>query len=244
MGRLPTLERLARALGVPLDEAALDRFERYRALLLDWNQRINLTRVTDPQQVEVKLFADSLALLPYIRRYCATRLERGSGRLVDIGSGAGFPGIPAKIVEPSLDVVLIEATSKKVAFLNAAIEALELGGVRAVHSRAEELAHDRAYRGRFDLVTARGVARLTTLLEYCLPYCRPGGWGIFPKGRDAQAEADEAANALRTLKARLVGVEPVPIPELSGTAIVTVEQIGAVPATYPRRAGMPSKRPL
>ncbi|MDI3339873.1 MAG: 16S rRNA (guanine(527)-N(7))-methyltransferase RsmG [Sphaerobacter sp.] len=243
MTALPTLTRLAEALGVPLDDAALDRFARYRDLLLDWNQRVNLTRVTDPTEVELRLFADSLLLVPYLRRFReanpATPL-----RLVDVGSGGGFPGIPLKIALPDLDVTLVDATAKKVAFLDAAIAALGLADARAVHGRAEELGHLPDYRGRFDVVTARAVARLPTLLEYCLPLLRPGGLGLFPKGRDATAEAAEARTALATLHARLVAVDPAPLEELAGTAIVVVEQTMPVPASYPRRAGLPAKRPL
>ncbi len=244
MAPLPTLERLARDLGVPLDGAALDRFARYRDLLLEWNRRANLTSVTDPEEVEVKLFADSLALCPAIARFRATGGGQDALRLADIGAGAGFPGLALKIADPSLEVVLIEATGKKVAFMEAAIQALALEGARAVHGRAEELAHRPEYRGRFDVVTARAVARLPTLLEYCLPFCRPGGLGLFPKGRDAQAEAEDASRALATLQARLVGVEPVAVPDLAGTTIVTVEQVGPAPKEYPRRAGLPAKRPL
>jgi len=243
MTALPTLTRLAEALGVALDATAFDRFARYRDLLLDWNQRVNLTRVTEPTEVEIRLFADSLLLVPYLRRF--REAHPGTPpRLADVGTGGGFPGIPLKIAMPDFDLTLIEATGKKVAFLDAAIAALDLPGARAVHGRAEDLAHLPDYRGRFDLVTARAVARIPTLLEYCLPLLRPGGWGLFPKGRDAEEETAEAANALATLNARLLAVDPAPVPELAGTKIVVVEQIKPVPSKYPRRAGLPAKRPL
>lgn len=243
MIQLPTLERLASALGVTLTTEALAHFAHYRDLLLDWNKRVNLTRVTDPVEVEVRLFADALLLLPYIRQFHAANPSEPL-RLVDIGAGAGFPGLPLKIAEPELDVLLIEGTGKKVAFMEATIAELGLTGVRAVHGRAEDLAHQPEHRGRFDLVTARAVARLPTLLEFCLPFLRRGGWGLFPKGREAQIEVDEAAQALKTFQARVIGVEPAPLPELAGTTVVLVEQAGVVPKKYPRRAGMPVKRPL
>lgn len=244
MPELLTLQRLAASLTVALDVRALERFALYRDLLLDWNQRVNLTRITEPGEVELRLFGDALALHPYVRRQAEAHPAARARRLIDVGSGAGFPGLPLKIVDPTLDVVLLEATGKKVTFLEAAIAELELDGVRAVHGRAEDFAHQSAFRARFDLVTARGVARLPTLLEVCLPFLRPGGWGIFPKGRDAAVEASDSANALATLGARLLAVDPAPLPELEGTVIVVAEQVGPVPSGYPRRAGLPVKHPL
>ena len=244
MAEFPTLEHVAVALGVPLDARAVERLVLYRDLLLDWNRRVNLTRVTEPREVEVRLFADALALYPYLRRQAEAHPVNRARRLIDVGSGAGFPGLPLKIVDPALEVVLLEATGKKVTFLDAAIAALDLDGVRAVHGRAEDTAHQPAFRARFDLVTARGVARLPTLLEFCLPFCRRGGWGIFPKGRDAASEAAESANALATLGARFLAVDPSPLPELEGTIVVVAEQVGSPPPVYPRRAGLPVKRPL
>ncbi|HET9017896.1 MAG TPA: 16S rRNA (guanine(527)-N(7))-methyltransferase RsmG [Thermomicrobiaceae bacterium] len=238
------LRAVANTLGVPLEPDAVERFTRYRDLLLDWNRRVNLTRVTDPVEVEVRLFADALALYPFLQRQRMSHPVARPRRLIDVGSGGGFPGLPLKIVDPTLDVVLLEATGKKVTFLEAAIAELDLDGVRAVHGRAEEYAHQPAFRARFDLVTARGVARLPTLLEFCLPFLRPGGWGIFPKGRDAETEASDSARALETLGGQLVAVEPIPLPELSGSVIVAVEQASPAPSTYPRRAGLPVKRPL
>jgi 16S rRNA (guanine527-N7)-methyltransferase len=243
MQQLVMLERIAAALGVPLDSVALDRFGRYADLLLDWNRRFNLTRVTDVEGVQTKLFGDALALFPYIARYQASRHRTGNLRLVDVGSGAGFPGLPLKIAQPDLDVVLIEATGKKVRFLEAVVAELGLKAV-AIHGRAEDLAHRPGLRGRFDISVARAVARLSALLELCMPFCHPGGWGLFPKGADARAEAAGMDRALKTLRARLFDVQPVGPPELAGTMIVAIEQVGRIPAEYPRRAGVPSKQPL
>ena len=236
------LKRLAEQLGEPLYSSQLAAFARYGELILEWNRRVNLTSVSDWDELQVRLFADSLALAPYVRQACA---EAGDAcRLIDIGTGAGIPGIPLKLVLPWIEVTLVEATGKKVAFLEAAIQALELSSVRAVHARAETLAHDAGYRGVFDVATARAVAPLPALLELCLPFCRPGGWGIFPKGAGVDGEVAGARRALEILGARLVAVEPVQIEALRGTTIVVVRLERPVPERYPRRPGMPAKRPL
>src|SRR6266446_1507536 len=150
----------------------LQQFLRYRQELLDWNTRMNLTAITDPGEVLIKHFLDSLSLLIVY--------DRPGTRLLDIGAGAGFPGLPLKIARPQWHVTLLEATGKKVTFLRHVIETLQLKNVVAVHGRAEELAHNAEYRAAFDIVTARAVASISTLLEYGAPYCRVGGQVILP----------------------------------------------------------------
>src|SRR6266567_6930016 len=151
----------------------LQQFLRYRQELLDWNTRVNLTAITDPEEVLIRHFLDSLSLL--------IDYDEPQTRLLDIGAGAGFPGLPLKIVRPAWQVVLLEATGKKVTFLQHIIETLKPKDVLAVHGRAEELAHKPEYRASFDVVTARAVATLPTLLEYAAPFCRIGGQIILPK---------------------------------------------------------------
>jgi len=236
------LQRLAEQLGERLNAAQLASFCRYGQLILWWNQRLNLTAIRDWNALQLRLFADSLALAPHVRQACAE--AAGPCRLIDIGAGAGIPGIPLKLALPWLDVTLVEATGKKVVFLERAIEDLGLRGATAVHARAETLAHDPHYRGAFDVVTARAVAPLPALLELCLPFCRPGGWGVFPKGTDVESELARSSRALALLGARLVAVEPIPIEELHGTVLVVVRQEQPVPPKYPRRPGIPAKRPL
>ena len=158
----------------------VEQFFLYRQELLEWNARFNLTAITDPGDVLVKHFLDLLALL---RVY-----DLEDARVLDIGAGAGFPGLALKMMQPRWHVVLLEATGKKVTFLRHMIEVLRLRDVEAVHGRAEELAHRREYRGAFDMVTARGVATLPTLLEYAAPFCRVGGQMIFPKKGDLAGE--------------------------------------------------------
>lgn len=244
MQSLPLLRAKSIELGLALDATALERFETFRALLIEWNERFNLTRVTDPDEIERRLFLDSLALSPLLQRHRIASRVSGNLRLVDIGTGAGFPGLPLKIADPSIELTLIDATAKKVGFLEEAIRVLGLGGVRAVHGRSEELAHDAEYRSAFDVVIARAVAKLPTLIELCMPFCGPRGWGLFPKGSDIEAEVESAANALMTLRSKLVSVESPRMPELRGTTIVVIEQVGKPPKLYPRRAGLPAKSPL
>ena len=192
---LALLPAAARAEDLSLTDAQLRQFTRYRDLLLDWNARINLTAVSDPVEVERRLFLDGLRLLPAIDRVSS---GQAAPRLIDIGSGGGFPGLVLKIARPALDVTLVDATGKKVRFLDDVIASLELEGVRARQARAEELGHDKRCREMFDLVTARAVAPLPVLLEYAMPLLRVGGVGLFPKGRDLAAELAAAKAAAAT----------------------------------------------
>jgi 16S rRNA (guanine527-N7)-methyltransferase len=244
MPQFPLLRMRSPELGLALDETMLERLATYSALLLEWNQRFNLTRVTDADEIETKLFLDSLALYPLLQRHRVASRVSGALRLVDVGTGAGFPGIPLKIADPSIELTLIDATAKKVGFLQEVIRTLELTGVRAIHGRAEEIAQDRAFRSSFDVVVARAVARVPVLVEICMPFCGPRGWGIFPKGRDIETEVASASGALTKLRSKLIGIEIPPVPELPGTTFVIVEQVGKPPALYPRRVGLPAHDPL
>jgi 16S rRNA (guanine527-N7)-methyltransferase len=244
MTQLPLLMAKSAELGLNLNETAIDRFIAFRTLLLEWNQRFNLTRVTDPDEIEIRLFLDSLALYPLLQRHRVASRVTGTLRLVDVGTGAGFPGLPLKIADPSIELTLVDATAKKVGFLDEAIRTLRLTGVRAIHGRSEEITHDAAFRSSFDVVIARAVAKLPVLVEICMPFCGPRGWGIFPKGRDIEDEVASASNAMMKLRSKLIGVETPVVPELGGTTFVIIEQVGKPPALYPRRAGLPANDPL
>lgn len=244
MQSMTTLRRLGTGLDISLDDEAFERFEQFKNLLLDWNSRTNLTRITDPEEIQVKLFGDALGLIPWINRFVKTLGSDQRPRLIDVGAGAGFPGLPLKIAMPNIEMVLIEATGKKVAFVNAAIAELGLTRISAIHGRSEELARDPMLRGRFDVVTARALARLPALLELCLPFLRPGGIGLFPKGRDARTEVEEAVNALKALNAEFVALQPSTLPEYAGSNLVIVRQRSRIPAQFPRRVGVPTRSPL
>ncbi|HET7094601.1 MAG TPA: 16S rRNA (guanine(527)-N(7))-methyltransferase RsmG, partial [Thermomicrobiales bacterium] len=228
----------ALAEGSPLDAAQWERLARYRDLLLAWNGRFNLTAITDPIEVERRLFLDSLRLLPAIDRLTAGQAEP---RLIDIGSGGGFPGLALKIARPALQVTLVDATGKKVRFLEQAIAALGLTGARALQARAEDLGRDAAFRDAFDLVTARAVAPLPVLLEYATPLLRIGGSGLFPKGRDLAAELAAGEDAARLIGARIESAELLPGGE---TRLVETRKHAPTPANYPRRTGLPTQAPL
>ncbi|HEU0114243.1 MAG TPA: 16S rRNA (guanine(527)-N(7))-methyltransferase RsmG, partial [Thermomicrobiales bacterium] len=211
---------------------------RYRDLLLGWNRRFNLTAVTDPIEVERRLFLDSLRLVPTIDGLTAGQTEP---RLIDIGSGGGFPGLALKIARPRLDVTLIDATGKKVRFLEEAIAALDLTGAQALQARAEDLGRDERFRGAFDLVTARAVAPLPVLLEYAMPLLRVGGAGLFPKGREIAAELAAGEGAAAILGARIESADLLPGGE---TRLVETRKRAPTPADYPRRTGLPAQAPL
>jgi 16S rRNA (guanine527-N7)-methyltransferase len=227
----------ARALGLDLTPAQLDLFARYQAILLDWNTRINLTAIAAPEDVQRKHFLDSLT--------CLAVLPPGPLRLIDVGSGAGFPGLPLILARPELSVVLLEATGKKAKFLEHVVAELGLAGVRIVNARAEEAGQDRVERERYDWAVARAVAPLPELAEYLLPLVRVGGFALAQKGRDAAAEAAGAARALKRLGGRLAEVRRVFVPGLEDErALIVVEKVTPTPKQYPRRPGEPRKNPL
>ena len=233
----------AAALGIALDEEQLARFRRYGEVLLAANERMNLTAITDPAQVQTLHFLDALTLVPPIRAWCA-RAANDAPTLIDVGSGAGVPGIPLKIALPGLRATLFDATGKRVRFLQQTIADLGLRGIGAVQGRAEELGRDPEWREQFDLVTARALARLPTLLEWCLPFARVGGLVLAPKAGDLAAELAQGARAARLLGGNVLGAELVALASLPGRAIVPIEKIERTPPRYPRGAGLPAKQPL
>ena len=215
----------------------LEQFVRYREELLEWNTRINLTAITDPDEVLLKHFLDSLSLLLVY--------DRPAARLLDIGAGAGFPGLPLKIVRPQWLVLLLEATGKKVAFMRHVIETLQLRDVIALHGRAEELGHDVGYRASFDVVTARAVASLPTLLEYAAPFCRVGGQIILPRKGDLVEELAQGKRAAGQVGAVLRDDVAVTLAGLEdGRRLLVWEQVKECPAQFPRSGAVIAKRPL
>jgi len=245
------MRRLAegsRSFGLTLTATQINRFQRYREQLLEWNQRFNLTAIEDPEQVEIRHFLDSLSCLQALSHVSDMPLSGWLAkrpRALDIGSGAGFPGLPLKIVWPNLELTLLESTEKKVRFLDHIVRSLSLTSVNTVHSRAETLAHEPEHREAYDLVVARAVAELPVLLEYALPFCRRGGMLLAQKGEAASAEAIASERALAILGGKLRRIVPIEVPGLAETRFVmVVEKTAPTPGQYPRRPGMPKKKPL
>ncbi|RRR68995.1 MAG: 16S rRNA (guanine(527)-N(7))-methyltransferase RsmG [Candidatus Viridilinea halotolerans] len=222
--------------GLHLTTQQLAQFAAYAAALVRWNEHTNLTTITQREAIYVRHFLDSLALAPH--------LGRKPTSLVDLGSGAGFPGLPLKLVYPELTLLLVDSVGKKTAFLQHVVAHLGLEGVRVVTGRAEELGHDPGERERHSLVTARAVADLRVLVEYAMPLLHLGGRLIAPKGRDAAHEADAAAVALAQLGGSLNAIVPVQLPGLDPRALIVIEKISPTPSRYPRPNGIPVRRPL
>jgi 16S rRNA (guanine527-N7)-methyltransferase len=228
----------ANKLGIRLTEGQLDKFRIYCDELIAWNQRFNLTAITERDQILLKHFLDSLTLL---------LVWRGSSQAsaVDVGAGAGFPGIPLKIACPGLRLTLIEATGKKVEFLQHVAERLKLEQVTIIHGRAEDIGQQTAHRERHALVLARAVAALPELLEYGLPFAELGGVMIAHKGAAAHHEVNESGHALSVLGGKLERIVRVELPGVTeDRQLVIVRKAARTPDNYPRRAGIPHKRPL
>ena len=236
---LATLRQGAAGLGLPLSASQLDQFERYQALLLAWNQRMNLISTADPETIQRRHFLDSLS--------CATATGDLDGRrLVDVGSGAGFPGVPLKIIYPQMRLTLVESVSKKARFLEAVSDALALDGVSVIVVRAEVLGRQPDHRAGYDWALARALAPMTVLAELLLPLCRIGGHILAQKGVNAPAEVEAATQAIQILGGGPARLQPVRLPdqEDEGSILVIVEKIAETPDRYPRRTGVPAKRPL
>jgi 16S rRNA (guanine527-N7)-methyltransferase len=227
----------ARELDLDLSPAQLDQFARYADLLIDWNLRFNLTAIVDPREIVIKHFLDSLSALRSI--------PPGPIKLIDVGAGAGLPGIPIKLVRPDVSLTLVEATRKKCDFLQAVVDDLRLDQVHVVNARAEEAGRLEEHREQYDIAIARAVAEMPTLIEYLLPFVKIGGLALAQKSKEAEKETQRATTAIVTLGGRLREVAPVVVPELNEARyLVVVEKLDRTPEKYPRRVGVPSKKPL
>ncbi|HZG57280.1 16S rRNA (guanine(527)-N(7))-methyltransferase RsmG [Paenibacillus sp.] len=233
-----SFRRLLAERSVTVTDRQLEQFELYYRELVDWNERMNLTAITEKEQVFLKHFYDSLTLSFY---YPLDKVNM----LADIGSGAGFPSIPLKIMFPHLRVTIVDSLQKRIGFLQSLAETLGLQDVECVHARAEDAARLPAHRDRYDLVTARAVARMNVLAEFCLPFARTGGAFVAMKGSDPAEELREAGFALKALGGEFVSDHAFELPhDGSGRHIVIVRKTKPTPGKYPRKAGVPLKLPL
>jgi 16S rRNA (guanine527-N7)-methyltransferase len=229
-------------LGIKLDSRQVKQFELYYQELVEWNKRINLTAITDYSSVQVKHFLDSLTVT------LALSEEEVAGQdfnIIDIGTGAGFPGVPLKIVFPQPRLVLIEPTTKKTGFLHHIVRKLELENVEVLNSRAEEAAHLPLYREQFTLVLSRAVALLPTLVELTLPFCRIGGRFIAQKKGEIDQEVNRAEKAIAVLGGKLDQIKKIELNEFDDARhLVIIDKICPTPGKYPRRSGLPKRRPI
>jgi 16S rRNA (guanine527-N7)-methyltransferase len=227
-----------RQLGLRLTRSQLLTLSLYERELVDWNTRFNLTAIRDPQEIHIKHFLDSLTCLMALR-------ESPIERLIDVGTGAGFPGIPIKIIYPKMQLTLVESVGKKAEFCRHVVKILDLHGVEVVQERAEALGQNPSYRQQYDWGVARAVAILPVLAEYLLPLVRVGGSMLAMKGESGPAEAHSAERALRVLGGHLRQLMPVTLPGVvEERYLVVIDKVAATPNGYPRKVGVPAKRPL
>ena len=229
-------KKLAKDINVEINDEEINEFSIYMDLLLEWNEKINLTAITEKNEIILKHFIDSLTIYKYIKE---------NDKIADVGTGAGFPGIPLAIMKNKNEVNLVDSLNKRINFLNEVIQKIELENVMAIHSRAEDLGKDKKYREKFDIVTSRAVANLTVLVEYLLPLVDVGGYCICMKGPNIEEELNQSKFAIRTLGGKIEKVEKIILPDSDFERnIVIIKKEQYTDKRYPRKAGMPLKNPL
>jgi 16S rRNA (guanine527-N7)-methyltransferase len=232
------LQKAAAEYGINLTETQIAQYNRYFELLIEWNEKINLTAITAPKDVAIKHIIDS------ITAYDAALFREGT-TVIDVGTGAGFPGLPLKIFCPEIKLTLMDSLNKRIKFLQTVVEELGLTDVECVHARAEEGARNKKYRESFDIAVSRAVARLPVLCEYCLPFVKKGGHFIALKGMQYNDEAEEAVKAIKVMGGSRTEIRPVKLPEIDDKrAVIIINKTMPTPKTYPRKAGTPTKNPI
>lgn len=222
---------------IVFDDYNFDLFEKYYDLLISWNSKINLTSIVDKEDVIIKHFVDSVALLSFI--------DISNSSLLDVGTGAGFPGLPLKILCQNCLVTLVDSLNKRISFLDEVIDTLGLTGINTVHARAEDAAHDLKFRGCFDISVSRAVAGLNVLSEYCLPFVKNNGYFISYKSGNVDDEVAKAENAVRTLGGKIERIERFCLPHSDyERSLIFIKKVTDTPDRFPRKAGVPLKKPL
>ena len=230
------MNKYAKDIDIMFTDEQINKFYNYMNLLIEWNEKINLTAITEPEDIIIKHFIDSLTINKYIN---------GNSTLADVGTGAGFPGIPLKIYRPDLNIFLVDSLNKRINFLNEVIDKLGLNNISTVHARVEDFGKNKQYREHFDYVTARAVANLTVLSEYLLPIVKVCGKCICMKGSDVEDEIKSSQNAFKILGGNLEFVDKFFLPNTDILRhIILIDKVKNTPAKYPRKAGIPVKEPL
>lgn len=230
------LKNGTKELGIELNKMQYEQLEQYAGLLVSWNEKMNLTAITDDEGIATKHFLDSL-----------TALKTGhiNGKVIDVGTGAGFPGLVLKIAKPEINLTLLDSLNKRINFLKAVGDELRLDGIDYVHARAEDGGRDRKYRGQFDTVVSRAVANLTVLAEWCLPFLKQGGYFLALKGPLADEELMNAQRAIKILGGKVEDVieAKIPFTDLKHRIII-IKKVGQTPLKYPRKPGIATKTPI
>lgn len=230
-------EEILKEYNIDINPEQINQFEIYKKLLLEWNEKINITRITEAQEIYIKHFLDSLTLIN-------TGLIKEGKSLIDIGTGGGFPGLPLKIMYPGLKISLMDSLNKRIIFLQEVIKELNLKNIEAVHGRAEEYGRKEDYREKFDLVTNRALANMSSLAEYSLPFVKKSGYFIAMKGSEYKEEVKEAKNAIDILGGKIVDIKEIRLPGEILHSLIIVEKIRETPKKYPRAGGKPRTKPL
>lgn len=234
------MEEECSQIGVTLSEKQMEQFFQYYEMLIQWNEVMNLTAITEMDQVVTKHFVDSMSLVKAVSELGSKEI-----RIMDLGTGAGFPGIPLKIAFPNLKLTLLDSLNKRVKFLNEVIGALGLEEIEAVHGRAEDFGRNPEYRGQFDLCVSRAVANLATLSEYCMPFVKVGGAFIPYKSGKVEEELNQARGAVKLLGGKIENTVSFELPKTEGErTLVVIRKVESTAKKYPRKAGMPGKEPL
>lgn len=233
------LKEEVKQMGIGLTDHQIDQFYNYYELLIHWNSMVNLTAITQMDEVVTKHFVDSLSLKKII-----VDIEQKQRKLIDVGTGAGFPGIPLKIAFPELEITLLDSLNKRVKFLNEVIENLQLDGIIAIHGRAEDLGRDHVSRETYDLCVSRAVANLATLSEYCMPFVKTGGYFVPYKSGKLEEELATGKGAVKKLSGEIEDILTFTLPNADERCLVKIRKTGVMSKKYPRKAGMPSKEPL
>ncbi len=229
------LKEKAKKIDIILEEKQVEQFYKYMNLLLEWNEKINLTAITEPKEIILKHFIDSLTIQKYIKE---------EQKVIDVGTGAGFPGIPISIIKNETKITLLDSLNKRINFLNEIVSSLQLKNIKTVHARVEEFAKNKKERESYDIATSRAVAPLNILLEYLLPLVKVGGYCICMKGSSID-EIKEAENALKILGGEIEKIENINLPDSDiQRNIIVVKKVKQTPLKYPRKPGTPSKEPI
>lgn len=230
------LKKEMKEIGIEITDKQIEQFFLYMNILLEWNEKINLTAIVEPKEIIQKHFIDSATIVKYLNN---------AKNLIDIGTGAGFPGIPIKILKPEIEVVLLDSLNKRILFLKELISKLELKNIKAIHSRAEEAGKNKEYREKFDIVVSRAVANMSTLSEYTIPFIKIKGIGIYMKGSEVDDELEQSKRAINVLGGKIKTIDKFKLPnsDIKRNNII-IHKIRTTSGKYPRKPGIAKKEPI